>query len=128
MFWCNSAIVVPICLGICLLSPFILRVYGNGFESGIFAFCLVALANGFGTIYQPMWNYLVGAGMMWTNFITVFITAVIQIGLAYLLVSYGAEGLAEASLLTTILRLVVLVVLFKFFIPANPYKNKRLKT
>ena len=117
MFWCNSAIVIPICIGVCLFSPLILKVYGRGFETGIFAFCLVALANGLGTIYQPMWNYLVGAGMMWTNFTVVFVTAVIQIVLAYTLVSRGAEGLAEASLASTLLRLMVLVFLFRFAIP-----------
>jgi len=117
MFWCNAALVVPICVGVCLFSPLILKVYGHGFESGILAFCLVALANGLGTIYQPMWNYLVGAGMMWTNFAVVFVTAVIQIALAYALVWRGAEGLAEASLASTVLRLIVLIVLFRFIIP-----------
>ena len=117
MFWYNSALVIPICIGICLFSPLILKVYGRGFETGVLAFCLVALANGLGTIYQPMWNYLVGAGMMWTNFLVVFFTAIIQIALAYILVPHGAEGLAEASLISTMLRLLVLIVLFKFIIP-----------
>ena len=117
MFWCNSALVIPICIGICLFSPLILKVYGHGFETGILAFCLVALANGLGTIYQPMWNFLVGAGMMWTNFLVVFFTAIVQIALAYALVSRGAEGLAEASLASTILRMLVLIVLFKCIIP-----------
>ena len=117
MFWCNAALVVPICIGVCLFSPLILKAYGHGFESSILAFCLVALANGLGTIYQPMWNYLVGAGMMWTNFTVVFVTAVIQIALAYSLVWRGAEGLAEASLASTVLRLIVLIVLFRFIIP-----------
>ena len=123
MFGLNAAIVVPICIGICLFAPLILKVYGDGFETGVFAFCLVALANGLGTIYQPMWNYLVGAGMMWTNFIIVFITAVIQIVLAYLLVWRGAEGLAGASLVCTVLRLVVLIVLFRFIIPCQKCIN-----
>lgn len=117
MFWCNSALVIPICIGICLFSPLILKIYGQGFGTGILAFCLVALSNGLGTIYQPMWNYLVGAGMMWTNFSVVFVTAMLQIALAYFLVSYGAEGLAEASLTCTVLRLIVLVILFKCIIP-----------
>ena len=119
MFWYNSALVIPICIGICLFSPLILKVYGRGFETGILAFCLVALANGLGTIYQPMWNYLVGAGMMWTNFTVVFVTAVLQIALAYSLVSYGAEGLAAASLVITVLRLIVLIVLFRFILPSR---------
>lgn len=119
MFWYNSALVIPICIGICLFSPIILKVYGRGFETGVLAFCLVALANGLGTIYQPMWNYLVGAGLMWTNFTVVFITAVLQIVLAYSLVSRGAEGLAAASLVITALRLIVLIVLFKFILPSR---------
>ena len=123
MFWCNFALVVPICIGICLFSPLILNVYGRGFGSGILAFCLVALSNGLGTIYQPMWNFLVGAGMMWTNFSVVFVTAVIQIVLAYLLVSRGAEGLAGASLVCTVLRLIVLMVLFKWIIPRQDYRR-----
>ncbi len=117
MFWCNCALVIPICIGICLFSPLILKAYGHGFETGVFAFCIVALANGLGTIYQPMWNFLVGAGMMWTNFLVVFFTAIIQIVLAYALVARGAEGLAEASLASTMVRLLVLVVLFRFIIP-----------
>lgn len=117
MFWLNAAIVVPICIVICVCAPLILRVYGKGFETGLFAFCLVALANGLGTIYQPMWNYLVGAGMMWTNFLIVFVTAIGQVILAYLLVNQGAEGLAKASLFCTALRLLVLTFLFKFIIP-----------
>ena len=117
MFWLNAAIVVPICIVICVCAPLILKVYGKGFETGLFAFCLVALANGLGTIYQPMWNYLVGAGMMWTNFLIVFVTAIGQVILAYLLVNQGAEGLAKASLFCTALRLLVLTFLFKFIIP-----------
>ena len=117
MFWCNCAIVIPVCIGICLFSPLILKIYGQGFGGGILAFCLVALSNGFGTIYQPMWNFLVGAGMMWTNFIVVFLTAVVQIALAYSLVQYGAEGLAGASLASTVVRLSVLVILFCYVIP-----------
>ena len=123
MFWCNSALVIPICIGMCLFSPLILKVYGRGFETGIFAFCLVELANGLGTIYQPMWNFLVGAGMMWTNFLVVLFTAIIQIVLAYALVSRGAEGLAEASLASTMLRLLVLIVLFKCIIPSPRYEE-----
>lgn len=117
MFWCNSAIVIPICIGICLFSPLILKAYGQGFETGVFAFCIVALANGLGAIYQPMWNYLVGAGMMWTNFLVVFFTAVIQIVSAYALVSRGAVGLAEANLINTVLRLMILIIVFKSIIP-----------
>ena len=119
MFWCNAAFVVPICVAVCLCSPLILKIYGQSFTSGVIAFCLVAIANGLGTIYQPMWNFLVGSGMMWTNFIVVFVTAVIQIALAYALVNRGAEGLAEASLATTVLRLIVLIVLFRFIIPCQ---------
>lgn len=122
MFWCNCALVIPICIGICLFSPLILKVYGQGFVAGVLAFCLVALSNGLGTIYQPMWNFLVGAGMMWTNFIVVFVTAVIQIALAYSFVSYGAEGLAGASLVSTVLRLIVLIGLFKIIIPRRNEK------
>ena len=60
---------------------------------------------------------------MWTNFIIVFLTAVIQITLAYFLVRYGAEGLASASLASTILRLIMLVVLFRLIIPNQNYKS-----
>lgn len=117
MFWCNCALVIPICVGMCAFSPLILRIYGRGFGTGVFAFCLVALSNGLGTIYQPMWNFLVGAGMMWTNLIIVFVTAAIQILLAYSLVSRGAVGIAEANLATTFVRLSVLVMLFRCVIP-----------
>ena len=122
MFWLNATIVLPICIGICLFSPLILKVYGKGFETGVLAFCLVAFANGLGTIYQPMWNFLVGAGMMWTNFFVVLFTAVVQIVLAFLLVTLGAEGLAGASLICTMLRLLVLVALFKLIIPNRAFK------
>ena len=115
VFWMNLILVVPFCLLICLSSPLILRIYGNDFSSGILAFCLVVLANSLGTVYQPMWNYLVGAGLMWTNFIVVFFTAIIQILLAWYFVVYGSEGLATASLITIILRMAILVALFRWY-------------
>ena len=115
VFWMNLILVVPFCLLVCLSSPLVLRIYGSDFSSGILAFCLLVLADGLGTVYQPMWNYLVGAGLMWTNFIIVFLTAIIQIILAWHLVVYGSDGLAAASLITIILRMAILVVLFRWY-------------
>ena len=112
MFFLNAIIVVPCCGMLCLFAPLILRGYGEGFAVGLVAFCLVILANGVGAVYQPMWNYLVGAGFMWTNFVIVSITALIQIGFAWCLVAYGSVGLAGANLVASLLRLFVLSMLF----------------
>lgn len=115
MFFLNGILVVPCCGLLCLFSPIILRAYGGGFTVGVATFCLVIIANGIGAVYQPMWNYLVGAGLMWTNFAIIFVTAVIQIVIAWIFVVYGSIGLAGANLAATLLRLVVLALLFTYY-------------
>lgn len=115
MFRVNTLLVIPLCLFVCLLSPLILKIYGKGFDSGVVTFCVIALANGIGTIYQPMWNYLVGAGYMWTNFMIVCFTAIIQIVLAWNLVYWGGLGLALAALVTSLSRVTILIVLFRWY-------------
>lgn len=112
VFRYNSFAVIPFCLVVSLMAPVILSFYGNGFESGRMTFVIMVFAAGIGTIYQPMWNYLVGAGMMWTNFTVVFLTAILQVVIAYVLVCYGSLGLACSELAVTIIRLIVLTVLF----------------
>ena len=108
----NACVVIPICLVLSLAAPFVLRFYGSAFVSGALIFSVMMWASGLGTIYQPMWNYLVGAGMMWTNFVIVFVTACIQVALAWYMVRWGGLGLASASLVVTVLRLIILVYLF----------------
>ena len=108
----NACVVIPICLGLSLAAPLILRFYGSAFVSGALIFSVMMWASGLGTIYQPMWNYLVGAGMMWTNFVIVFVTACLQIALAWYMVRWGGFGLASASLVVTVLRLIILICLF----------------
>lgn len=110
---CNVCVVIPICLVLSLVAPLVLRFYGDAFVSGALIFSVMMWVSGLGTIYQPMWNYLVGAGMMWTNFIIVFVTAAIQVVLAWYMVRWGGLGLAFTTLVVTVLRLVVLCVLFR---------------
>lgn len=117
----NACVVLPICIVLTALAPLILRFYGADFVSGVMIFSVMMWTSGLGTIYQPMWNYLVGAGMMWTNFIIVFATAVLQIAFAWYMVRWGGLGLALAALIITVLRLFVLCVLFS-------YLNKSLRS
>lgn len=111
----NAFLVVPLSLMLCLFSPLILKIYGAGFETGVTAFCLVGISHGVATIYQPMWSYLVGSGYMWTNLYVVFFTAVLQVVLSWRLVNMGSSGLALSDLLTTAVRLIVLILLFKWY-------------
>ena len=115
MLTINAILVIPLSLILCLFAPLILRVYGTGFETGITAFCLVILSHGIGTVYQPMWSYLVGSGYMWTNLYIVFFTAVLQVVLSWRLVNMGSSGLALSDLATTAVRLGVLILLFKWY-------------
>lgn len=112
MFWCNATIVIPFSLLICLCAPVILRAYGSGFETGVWAFCLIVLSSGISAVYQPMYNYLVGAGLMWTNFLVVVFTAFLQIIIAWHMVSYGSVGLAGAGMILSVARMMILAGLF----------------
>jgi len=119
MFFFNLSLCVPFSIFICFCSPVILRSYGDGFIEGRMAFCIMMLSAGLGTVYQPMWNYLVGSGRMWTNFFIVFTTASVQIVCAGLLVVHGCVGLATANLICTVLRVLALVVLFVLYSKKN---------
>jgi len=99
----NALIVFPIVIVICLISPFIMSLYGPDFKSGWPTLVSVLLTAGIVAIQVPVTKIIHAYGQMWTAFAMNCGWALTFIICTYLLIDYGAFGLASARTITQII-------------------------
>jgi O-antigen/teichoic acid export membrane protein len=102
----TAFIVIPIAIIISFCSPLLIKLYGKSFEGGHWAIVLVVFTTVFSTISAHLGTYIVASGKMWIGFAINVGWAAVFILLSYLLVKWGAEGLAGARLLAYILHFI----------------------
>jgi O-antigen/teichoic acid export membrane protein len=82
-----------------LLSPWIVKLYGDEFAAGSLVLTLLMVAATVLAPQGPVQNFLVARGWMWTQMWINALSGLVLMGLAFFTASYGAIGLALAYLL-----------------------------
>ena len=98
-----SLITIPIALVLCVLSPIIMRGYGNAFSGGYWTMVMLVATGALMAIMTPVANFVMASGMMWKGllFNTGWIVSML-VG-SWFLVRWGADGLSASRLLATII-------------------------
>jgi len=99
MMGVTALIVVPVTLLICVCGPWIMRGYGTSFVSGYWVLVLSVVTAALLAVMTPVGQYLAACGRMWTAFAMNAGWSICMIGTAWLMVRWGAEGLAGARLI-----------------------------
>jgi O-antigen/teichoic acid export membrane protein len=94
-----AGIVVPVSLVISLVSPWIMRGYGESFVSGFGTLCLSVVAAALVAIMAPVGQYIGAIGRMWVGFWMNTGWGLCMLVASWLMVKWGAEGLAGARLI-----------------------------
>jgi O-antigen/teichoic acid export membrane protein len=102
----SLAILVPTTALVCLLSPLIMQQYGAGFAESGLVLVLVACSALFMGLSVPVGNILAASNRMWVWFIMNLGWAIVLIAAAWLLLPWGALGLAGAFFISYFLHMV----------------------
>jgi O-antigen/teichoic acid export membrane protein len=94
----NALFALPLVLAGCLVSPFIMRLYGPGFETGWSTLVLVLLTAGLVCLQGSAGQLLVASGRMWLTLLFYCVWGLCAVGLTWQWVGAGAFGLAGARL------------------------------
>jgi O-antigen/teichoic acid export membrane protein len=95
----TAGIVFPLALLISLLSPWIMRGYGESFVAGHWTLVLGVSAAALYAILTPVGNLIAASGRMWAGFWLNTGWGLAMLLASWWLVRWGAEGLAAARLL-----------------------------
>jgi len=106
MMGVTALIVMPLTLLICVIGPWIMRGYGASFVSGYWVLVLSVVTAALLAVMTPVGQYLAACGRMWTAFAMNAGWSVCMIGAAWLMVRWGAEGLAGARLIAYLVHAV----------------------
>jgi O-antigen/teichoic acid export membrane protein len=94
----NALAVVPLVIGLSLLSPFVMDLYGTAFRDGWPTLVAVLVTAGVMAIQAPVGQVLAASGRMWLGFLMNLGWAAAFVGLTALLVSHGSVGVAAGRL------------------------------
>ncbi len=92
----NSSIVTPIIIIGCLLSPYIMLIYGKGFENGWPTLFFALLTAGIIAVLTPIGQVIAASGAMWTGLLMNIGWAITYIAATKLSIGYGSAGLGFA--------------------------------
>lgn len=92
----NAAIVAPLVILGCLASPVIMSSYGPGFRQAWPTLSIVLTTAGLQGVLAPIGQVLAASGRMWLGSWMNLIWGICFIGLTWLLLNFGALGVASA--------------------------------
>lgn len=96
----NLFVVAPLVVVASVLSPFIMRLYGEGFAEGWPTLVAVLFTAGLLAVQTPVGQVIAASGRMWLGFAMNTGWALIFVGATYLLIDYNSLGLAVARLIS----------------------------
>ncbi|GEM_PF-7120093 len=103
----------PVVIVLMLLSPFIMKLYGDGYEDSwkvllvLMVAVLIALPQGL------LGNYIISNDKVWRWFVSSIAWALTFISVTYILVDFGALGIAIGLLAAYISRAIFAIYFFK---------------
>jgi len=92
----NALLVTPLVIVISIVSPYVMRLYGVGFESGWPTLVMVLITAGLLAVQTPVGQIIAASGRMWTGFAMNLGWAVVFVVGTVLLIHRGSFGLATA--------------------------------
>jgi O-antigen/teichoic acid export membrane protein len=92
----NGAVVLPLMLVGCAISPFIMRLYGATFTSAWPTLIVALLTAGLLAVQLPVGQVIAASGKMWTGFIMNMGWGLAFMLITYVLIGRGAFGLSLA--------------------------------
>jgi O-antigen/teichoic acid export membrane protein len=106
-----SFLTIPMAIILIVLSPIIMRGYGVSFSSGYLTMILLVLNGSMQAIMSPVAHFLTASGMMWKGLFYNAGSIISMLLASWLLVRWGAEGLAGARLISTVIHSVFVLLL-----------------
>lgn len=88
----NAIVALPTAGAIAVLSPWLLSLYGAGFQDGALVLTIAVFTASLSAILAPVGSMVAAASRMWLGFLMNLGWAVIYIGMAVALLGYGAAG------------------------------------
>lgn len=95
-----TIIVVPVAVLLSFLSTFIMSCYGRAFSSGYLTLVFVIITSAFLAILTPISQFISASGKMWSGFFLNLIWVFCLLILSYILVKWGALGIALARFMS----------------------------
>ena len=95
----TSIVLLPLLVGVCLVSKLIMRGYGETFESGYRVLIWSVLTVAPQAIAAPCWYVIMASGRMWVCFIMNMGYSIAFLVFIRFFLSYGAEGVAFSRLM-----------------------------
>jgi O-antigen/teichoic acid export membrane protein len=92
----NAILVLPLAIIASIASPYIMRLYGEGYKSGWPTLVVVLLTTGLLAIQSPVGQIIAALGKMWIGFAMNMGWAVAFVLATILLIKLGSLGLATA--------------------------------
>jgi O-antigen/teichoic acid export membrane protein len=102
---------VPLAITLCVAAPWIMRGYGASFAHGAQVMMLLVVAGTVSALMTPVANYVMASGLVWRALLYNVAFSALTVASSWLLVRWGAEGLAVSRLLTVVVH-AILVALF----------------
>ncbi len=102
----NGLSIIPVVLVVSVLSPYIMALYGRGFENGWPTLVMLVTASAILALQNTPAQALCAAGRMWIVFLTFVCYGVLNFGLGFVMLRWahwGALGLATARCASYIL-------------------------
>ena len=109
-----ACIVVPTALILSVLSPWIMKGYGDSFASEYWTMVILVAAGVLGSLMAPFTQFITAAGKMWLGLFFHAGWLVFMLSGSWLLAPSGAAGLAGARLFAVFIYIVIYMVYFYF--------------
>ncbi|MFH0900188.1 MAG: oligosaccharide flippase family protein [Pseudomonadota bacterium] len=106
----NGAAALAVALPVCIFGPWLLSCYGPSFTEGVPTLVLVAASTIVMAITHIIGQAIVSAGQMWWGLLLNCAWALSVLIAAHLLRGHGAFGLAEATLLGSVVHLAASMI------------------
>ncbi len=92
----NAIVAVPLAVIVGMLSPYIMSLYGKGFEHDYVPLVVAVVTAALLAIQIPVGNLLVAKSRMWLGSLMNLGWALIYVGMSYVLLDFGAIGVMAA--------------------------------
>jgi O-antigen/teichoic acid export membrane protein len=110
-----AVITLPIIFFGCIMSPYIMQVFGESFKNEWPTLVVALLSAGIFAIHVPIGNIITASGKMWISFILNLVWGLSFILITWLLTSLGALGLAlSRGAAYSVLVIVTLAIAYPF--------------
>lgn len=92
----NLGMALPMAIGISILSPWIIALYGQEFNEGVFVLTVAVFSAAIAAMVSALGHMLAARTRMWLGMLMNFGWALAYVGASLVLLQYGARGVISA--------------------------------